>query len=338
VQTQVLGALGDDPEEVPRDLDLRIRGFVQRRLKQGWEDAFWPDLMRVEQRFFAPFYAVGTTYAAGTVVFFEETQVYYQALKGFTASTTAFNPSISGVVNSTYWVAAQREYSATAYSPTTAYVLGNQVSYLGTVYQNILASTGLNPTNTANWTALVPFKRVVPYTGTGVTSLGTVLGCYNEDPRVHIAAGLQDWILTESGVEVRGTGVGVTAAASTFIEFRTAAPTLGTLTYDTNVIYPAGSRVLYTSALGVGNFYIAGAGLAAGQSPETNPSLWTLIEVPEFMERYLVQGAYADCLKADGHPEQWAMENDLALQLLGDQAGLLEEVSQQRRRVTVGQR
>ena len=334
--TQVLGALGDDAEQLPRDLDLRIRGFVQRRLKSGWEDHFWPDLMRVELRYFAPFYVLGTTYAAGTVVFFEESQGYYQALKGFTASTTAFNPTSSGVVNSTYWVAAQREYSAAVYSPTTAYVLGNQVSYLGTVYQNILASTGVLPTNSANWTALVPFARVVPYTGTGVTSLGTVLGCYAEDPRVHRAAKAQDWLLTEDGVEVRGDGS--TGTAATFIEFRTAPPSLGTLTYSSSTIYPSGARVLYTSALGVGNFYIAGTGLAAGQSPETNPSLWTLIEVPEFLERYLVQGAYADCLKADGHPEQWAMENDLAMQLLGDQVGLLVGVSNQGRRVSVGQR
>ena len=44
--------------------------------------------------------------------------------------------------------------TATAYNAATTYAIDDQVSFSGDIYINILGSTGIDPTNAANWTKI----------------------------------------------------------------------------------------------------------------------------------------------------------------------------------------
>jgi hypothetical protein len=70
---------------LPADLALRLRGHISRRLREIWECEYWPELTRTQERHYRADWAAGTTYAAGTEVFFKGSGAaqlsYYQSLR-----------------------------------------------------------------------------------------------------------------------------------------------------------------------------------------------------------------------------------------------------------------
>jgi hypothetical protein len=91
-----------------------------------------------------PAWAVGTTYAAGAGVSYNN--ISYISLAG---SNTGNEPDISP----SKWVVAPTTMAPTYYSSTTAYVIGQFVTYLGSNYVCIAATTGNLPTNASFWAA-----------------------------------------------------------------------------------------------------------------------------------------------------------------------------------------
>jgi hypothetical protein len=104
----------------------RIRDFVSLALPVAWESENWPELMRMEQRWFRAFYSSATTYAAGAEVFFVATGKYYQSLH---SANTGNDPATGStlVENSAHWAECQPDYSADAWVTGTVYSVGDQV-------------------------------------------------------------------------------------------------------------------------------------------------------------------------------------------------------------------
>ena len=91
-------------------------------------------------------WAIGTTYAAGAGIAY---------LGNFYISLAAGNVGNKPSTSPTKWVVLQTALAPPYYNSLTAYVIGQFVTYLGTNYVCIAASTGNLPTNATYWAAQV---------------------------------------------------------------------------------------------------------------------------------------------------------------------------------------
>lgn len=93
---------------LPSETALRLRGHISRRLRAIWEADYWPELVRVQSRYYRPVWTAGTTYAAGTEVFFQGSgsskRSYYQSLRAgmpITVSILSRTGTLAGAVTAT---------------------------------------------------------------------------------------------------------------------------------------------------------------------------------------------------------------------------------------------
>ena len=83
---QLLSELAGIPyADLPTATALTYRGAISRWFRKAWEVEYWPELTRCDQRYYRAAWAAGTTYAAGTEVFFKgngaTSQSYFQSLR-----------------------------------------------------------------------------------------------------------------------------------------------------------------------------------------------------------------------------------------------------------------
>lgn len=140
---------------LPSETALRLRGHISRRLRAIWEADYWPELVRVQSRYYRPVWTAGTTYAAGTEVFFpgnaRKANAYYQALRAqpltvsslvrVSATATATTSGAHGLVTGD-WVtvtgAAQTDYNLT----TQVTVLSSTQFYYAVLNSPTTPATG----------------------------------------------------------------------------------------------------------------------------------------------------------------------------------------------------
>ena len=308
--------------EIDTDTFRAMRRSVSRRLREGWRRAMWPDLVEHEKRYFRRVWqSADAPYAAATEVFHQRSEEYYQALK-----STSAEPADSDGVVSDHWAVCEVEYYANDYDATLTYVVGDQVYYpdTGAFYQmHTAAAAGTAPTNTAAWGVLTEFLRYVAQEqvlagGEEAQAIGDVLGVTKKDPRVHRAPLPLAWTKTEAGVWV------FEKVPHVWIEHRRRAPELRGDTFEVGTAYAVGQQVYYE-----GDFYECVEATSAGQTPESHAAKWELIEIPIFLERWLVQAGYADSLESEGQKEKAAAEMGEAyaalseeMMVLGGQEGL----------------
>lgn len=306
----------------------RLQQWISKRLATAYERHLWPELIRVEQRFFRAAYASGTTYAASDFVFWAQTQKYYQALK-----TTVGNAPTDalGVLDAAHWALAAASFGGSDYSGSTAYVAGNIIYYptTGLFYQCHTATTGNAPTDTTRWGVLVPFERYVAYDQTGQTSIGHVTNVYTRNPRNFSNPGELLFTLTESGVNV------VDDVAFVWVKFRLKTPVLSGAVYSASATYAATQQIYFSSTTTPGNFYDCVTATTAGQSPDTTAAKWAIVEIPRLFQRYLEHGTYSDYLTAEGQGEKAPIESNRADSFLTQQSIVLTSQQQQRQRTVV---
>jgi hypothetical protein len=109
------------------------------RCTELWTHANWRELDVIEQRFFAPDYAAGTTYAEGDFVYDASTDTYYESVQD--ANTG------NAVTNTTWWA------EATGLSKTVNFVQAGKTA-IGTVNAVTLHDPRLQPAS-----ANVPYVR-----------------------------------------------------------------------------------------------------------------------------------------------------------------------------------
>ena len=103
---QLLSELAGIPyADLPTATALTYRGALSRYFRKAWEVEYWPELTRTDQRYYRPVWAAGTTYAAGTEVFFKgngaASQSYFQSLRTqpLTGSSTITRVSATATCN-----------------------------------------------------------------------------------------------------------------------------------------------------------------------------------------------------------------------------------------------
>ena len=287
-----------------------LQRFLSLRLRKIHEIEFWPWAMLVEKRIFRPEYSASTAYTPGTEVYFTPSGLYYQALTATTGNAPA--TSIDGVAwteNSAFWAKSLTNYSASGYSATQTYSVGNQVYYQTTnlFYQCIASSTGVVPTTTANWGVLTPFNPYVAWEQTGFTALGDIIRVMTDDPRVNTAALDVEHTLSALGVECPSPAPNVV-----WIEHRQRPTILNGDTFSATATYTVGQQIFWATD---GNLYNCIVNTTAGQSPLTTPSSWSVVQIPTIYEKYIICGAAADFLNMLEKPQR-----ALAMQMFAEDA------------------
>lgn len=106
---QLLSELAGIPyADLPTATALTYRGAISRWFRKAWEVEYWPELTRCDQRYYRAAWAAGTTYAAGTEVFFKgngaTSQSYFQSLRSgmpLTISILTRSGTTAGAVTAT---------------------------------------------------------------------------------------------------------------------------------------------------------------------------------------------------------------------------------------------
>lgn len=172
-----------------------------------------------------------------------------------------------------------------------------------------------------------PFRRYVgldqtTFAGAALTPIGTVLGAYQSDPRVRPGARRVDYTLTPDGIEiVRFTGTSV------WLHFRQRPPVFTSSLFDAEASYVAGQKVYFAGAAGAfleGDCYECADDTAAGESPESDPELWTKIAFPYVLKHAVADFVFAEALEEDGQTDRASKRREKAEETLATEWGKSE--------------
>ena len=312
-------ALCGDPLDVDPSTQLAaaLQRFIYARLKRAWEPSggwWWPDSMRVEERFYHADYAAGTTYTLGSFVYFPATQRYYQALVSTTGNAPATLSGTTYVLDTARWIAAQTAYSGSDWANGTVYALATFVRNPanGRFYVCFSAHTASSSLDTTKFALLTLLPVVISLDQTGKTAIGVVKTATHTDPRLSARPVRVDFQLSADGVQL----VGDTLPVSVWIAFQVRPPVLAGATWSATATYAASATIYYASTAEEGDFWTANASTTAGQDPEDTPGKWDRESFPAFLREYCAQGACADWLRSQGQRDAALLEEGQAEDLL----------------------
>ncbi len=387
------------------ELAGRYKGFISRRLRTAWEDAHWPDLMRIEKRRFAPAYDDNTVYYNGDFVYWPRMNAYYQCLASQISGQAPTDSSDE--VQKRYWILAGKSFSGDDWASGTSYVAGDITYHEDrNRYVQCLQDTSSDaPTDVAYWGALHPFRRILKTAGETEASLavttaghgsslatitvtgwpdvdigdrirvasitpagyngdfdvlrcanpaqvqytlatapgaystggtvqriyltpGLVRAIYDRDPEVHANWNELAFSQVDNGWLVYN------ATSEVWVEYRLQSPLLTGSDYDSTATYAVGDQILFTNS-GTKNFYNCLVATSAGESPTTDPHKWEVVEIPRFLQTYLVYGALSDALKMDGNHAAAGVQLKIAQESLEEEQIKAWNLQPQRNRIAV---
>lgn len=280
-----------------------LRGHLDLSLGQAWRSEWWDDLMQTEERYFRADWAAATTYSKADEVYDPYSRKYFQSLRNTNLNHAPTVLSGSAYVeNSAYWAESRTSYSGNTWVTGTVYAVGDKVYYAVTnrYYQCHTAHTAsatLVPDATSaneRWGLLTPFQRSIDFDATGETAIGDVFDVKDSDPRVNPRWRSLVWSKAQNNVYV------AEEAVRCWVQFRSRRPRLKGAAYDATSTYVAGDMMYFDGDGTIdGNFYQAIDEVAAGETPITTPLVWSVVEIPELFEGYLIWSAYAKMLVGD---------------------------------------
>ena len=325
------GELSSTEENIAGQDWYALRDVLDLFLGEAWDRERWPEVMRCEERHLRRAWASDEAVTAGTERYYRGG--YYQALQ---ASTGQAPIDASDVLNASYWAENKLSYNGYLYDASTAYAQGDVIFYdvTGSYYQvHTAAAAGTLPTVTATWGVLTEFLPFIDYEqtlsgGTAATTIGTVYGVWDRDPRKVRNAREYAFELTDNGVQLPGVMPG-----SVWVEFRLRAPELTADAYVGANSYAVGDQIYYVAG---GNFYTCLAAASAYQNPDDFPAKWERVEIPARFKRYLVQAGIEGWLEGDGQIEKAIAKASKAEAMLAREVLKLRGQEGQVRRPRVG--
>jgi hypothetical protein len=338
VRDEVAGLLGWDRENLSTDDRVTIDGRIAIRLAYAWDVYPWPEWTPVEKRLFRKVYASASTYVATNEVFFYPTRSYYVALRAVPISQPPAT-KVSGeyVLNDTYWAVSAGSYSGDEYDSAHTYVRGEAAYYPDTdkFYQlHAATSTGNAPSDAAYWGELVEFERVIEFEqvladGSNATPLGRVHAVYSANPRTQPdKAERLSFFLQDNGVRISGGA----SEPIVWVKFSERRPVFSGDVYDATDSYAAGERMYFTD----GDYYLCLSAATAGQTPVTHAAKWALIEFPDIVSRYVIEGVAGDIqAKPEGEGEAYPNEREACHKILEMEWDNIERGQQQDEQLNV---
>ncbi len=173
---------------------------------------------------------------------------------------------------------------------------------------------------------------LVDYEQTGEDRIDTPFQVWQDSPFNTTYPRAIGYELKSNGIQIVGTntiayatvnsaGVTITTPQSNpvFIWYRKSMPNWEGDTYDATATYAVDDQVYFTDSDSVSNYYKCIAAAAAGDTPETDPDKWELLEIPDALFWPTVWFAFSDWLVSDGQADKAAGASAQAQRKLDDQ-------------------
>ncbi len=173
-------------------------------------------------------------------------------------------------------------------------------------------------------TYAAPTAMLIPNDQLGEDFIDTVYQVWQMSPVGAGAPVPQGYQMMPDGVQIIGTNGWVwngwlwtfptwyTAGWPLFLYYKKGMPSYSGSTYSAGATYAVGQQILFTDANNVQNFWKCIVATTAGQSPDTTPNSWEIIQLPEFLFQYVVYASFADYLRMDSQMEKAAEADQLA--------------------------
>lgn len=167
----------------------------------------------------------------------------------------------------------------------------------------------------------IPAAYYIPWEQAGESAFDVVYEAWTTDPGSFLAPYRADYNLTPNGVEL----IGPTNTGPVYMYYRYRRPLFTGATFASGTAYSSSTTVYYTSTVsGNSNYYTSTSGTSAGQSPDTNPTLWNLLSIPYVFFEYIVYSAYADWLLTEGQTAKAQAMMQTASMYLDNESDRLE--------------
>jgi len=314
------------------DSDL-LMVYIDQRFKQIWEYYDWPDIKRVEKRYYRPLYAAATTYTAGLEVYYPTEKKYYQALK----STQGNVPT-----STSYWAESKQSYSGDSWVSGTTYAVGDTVLYsvdgsYYTAHTAHTASATLTPDATGGndkWGALTDLDKYVAWEQAGENKIGDVLEVWDYNPRTNNKTEPQGFYQSENGVQVlNGPNI-------VYVEYRQLLPSLFFTTWATGSDYDENDVVRFPATGADFDLYRATSDHTPSSSndPKDSGAPWSLIQIPRDFSANLSHGAASSMLQTDEKEQLALAQEQYAERALMELLDRVERQEQQQKEFKVLQR
>ena len=252
-----------------------------------------------------------------------------------TVGTSSNNLSASSTIQQTangFWICnifftAASTAGAGNYGPGISSD-GTTISYAGDVTKGIY-TWGNVLTQTAFAT---PSISLIPNDQLGEEFIDSVFQVWQTSP---VGAGYPcplDYQVLPDGVQVIGVTnwvwngwlwtypVWFIAGYPVFLYYRKGCPDFSGTTYSGAATYAVNDQILFTNSASVMNFWKCIIATTAGQSPDTNPNSWQVLELPELLFWYVTYSCFGDYLRMDAQMEKAALADNLAQEYLNSQS------------------
>lgn len=283
------------------------RDLINEALANAWEMESWPELILTEERFFRDSYDAAATYAAPTAtsaveVWWPPANRYYQTLRAVPAGQVPATVTGSTVTeNSAYWAECASSYSGNTWSTGAVFTVGKKTLNPsdGRYYQCHTAHTAGASFDDTKFGVLTAFDRYVAHEQTGKTALGEVVRAFDKNPRIFRS-------VTEYAGDIDSVGIHFQAPIlKVWLQFSRRCPNLIGSPLDVTQVITADTQYYWAGTQGNGNFYTATADLVAGNTPDSAPGNFSVVEIPYMFGSFIALEAYASFLEgADGQMEK----------------------------------
>lgn len=149
-----------------------------------------------------------------------------------------------------------------------------------------------------NPNSLIPAAYYIPWEQNGEAAIDVLFDAWSTDPGSFLPPYRLDYAITSSGIEL----IGPTTIGPVYTHYRYRRPLFQGNSWSSTTAYTSGQTFQFTSSsTGYTNYYTVGsAGSQTNQSPDTNPSLFSVITIPYIFLQYCVWSSYADWLEVEG--------------------------------------
>lgn len=328
---QVLGLLNLDATGATTGDKTKINSFILRRSREAMQFYWWPETMRVEERYMRPFYNAGTTYAAptgagGNEVYFPGSKAYFQNLATTTGNPPATFTGGAWVTDFSRWAPVQRTYSAPDWLPNTAYAQGAQVRDPADGFYKQCTTAHTSGGSTLDGTKFGFLTRFLPYISLdqtddagmpGRTAVGLVRGVFLDNPLTRQRPRRLAHLLGPNGIALPDIGY-----LSVWLDFQIKPPVLTGMTFDAGTAYGVVGTTLYYSSATTGfdgDYWTSLATTSAGESPESAAAKWRRQEIPEGLRDAIAHAAYSDMLRPIAKDDEVSIESTAGGAFLADE-------------------
>ena len=274
-----------------------LRAILSDRLNTAWHMFPWPVLVILERRQRNQrTYDNGTVYVSGDQVFDAVSNRCWQCIQ----------PTIPGTDNpldtpSKWAMQGYLPFTVTN-DPNTKFQIGDRVfnPIDSNIYYCFTPDSFFADINQpTQFSPLIPFNPAFPLDDGWQKPMEEVLEIAPVE-QLERGPSKLEFDLIEDAVRVEGQ------PGSAFFRYRLQCPELTGDPWDEEATYAIADQVYYTDSSGAGDFWNCIHGAQPGETPGSDPLLWTKIELPYIFGPYLGRALHADWYELDGQTEKAA--------------------------------